>query len=463
MSEDQFSSTAAALHLACRSGDLPSITHTYHSDPSRLNEKDPSVFSIQLGWSPLYRTVICGHYEAANFLLEQGADPNICNNLGETPLHQASDNSQYEMADLLLSFKANPNFQQKEGDTPLHHAAFRGDSRMIQLLLNRNADPNTSNLMVLFRQFGRTPLHYAVDCGHLDSVKLMLQAGGDPFIKDKQGKNAFELCSNSLIMEVLKEALDVSRGRGAETSPIGEVTTYVVSDFAENERIPYVFDAFGGSQAAKVSIVSPVAEKSQDSYSLHPIYSWLEKVRLEECYEALIDAGYFNIDTMIRQMNGPLPITERRLKEIGIFKPGHRRYLLVKLEEEAGLASHIREKKVKENNGGCSKCCRSNNGTGTINSFPTLSLWLDELGLGHLHELFVQAGYERYEQMVEIQNSLHPLTSRILDQEVKIGNLEQRMIILRKLQMDLSASNRFEPKISFDGNQKTGCENCVIL
>lgn len=72
----------ADLHKACRVGDMNFIEKSYESNKSQLNERDKS-----LGWTPLYRTVICGHAKAARFLLEKGADANIANNLGETPLH----------------------------------------------------------------------------------------------------------------------------------------------------------------------------------------------------------------------------------------------------------------------------------------------------------------------------------------------------------------------------------------
>jgi ankyrin repeat protein len=97
----------------------------------------------------LYRTVICGHFEAASYLLQQGADPNVCNTLGESSLHQAADNSMYEIAELLIRFKANTNSQQRDGDTPLHHASFRGDCKMIEILLQGKADPNIANFMVI--------------------------------------------------------------------------------------------------------------------------------------------------------------------------------------------------------------------------------------------------------------------------------------------------------------------------
>jgi ankyrin repeat protein len=136
------------LQTACRMGQIEAIKQAFNENNSKLNEKDPSVISEQLGWCPLYRTVISGNYQATEFLLSEGADPNNPNNLGETPLHQAADNSQYSIAELLLLHQANPNFQQNDGDSPLHHAAFRGDQKMVEILLNSRADPNLRNYMV---------------------------------------------------------------------------------------------------------------------------------------------------------------------------------------------------------------------------------------------------------------------------------------------------------------------------
>ena len=175
----------------------------------------------------------------------------------------------------------------------------------------------------------------------------------------------------------------------------------------------------------------------------------------------MIDAGYFDVEVMVRQMNGPMPLSERNLKDIGIKKPGHRRYLLIKLEEEAGLSSKI-GKNVQEKQSGCLKCCTSGYGTRNLNNSTNLNDWLDELGLGHLYELFIDAGFSNYDMLLEIQNSLHPLTSRLLDQDVKISNLEQRMLILRRLQMDIGNSFPDPMKIAFDPTQKIGCGSCNI-
>ena len=75
---------AMDLHKACRLGDLKAIEFAYRAQPEKINSKDANVSVTQLGWSPLYRTVICGHLQAAEFLLKHGANPNITNNVSLT-------------------------------------------------------------------------------------------------------------------------------------------------------------------------------------------------------------------------------------------------------------------------------------------------------------------------------------------------------------------------------------------
>lgn len=75
--------------------------------PESVNSTDR-----KLGWSPLYRAVICSHYLIARTLLEHGANPDQRNKLGETPLHQAADSGLIEFVQLLLDHNANPSPQQ---------------------------------------------------------------------------------------------------------------------------------------------------------------------------------------------------------------------------------------------------------------------------------------------------------------------------------------------------------------
>lgn len=96
-----------AIHRACRLGDIQQITAALQVSPSSLNSADP-----QLGWTPLYRCIVCGHEAAVQFLLTQGADPNLQNQIGEGALHQAAESASRTVVKLLLEAKANPNLQQ---------------------------------------------------------------------------------------------------------------------------------------------------------------------------------------------------------------------------------------------------------------------------------------------------------------------------------------------------------------
>jgi ankyrin repeat protein len=139
---------AQDIHAACKSGNILAIEEAIDLNPSKLDEKDPKVLHMQLGWSPLYRIVSSGKIEAARYLLSRGADANIPNNLGEIPLHSTADKGDCQMAELLIEYGSDVNFQQNEGDTPLHYSVFQGSLQMIKLLLENKADPNIKSTKV---------------------------------------------------------------------------------------------------------------------------------------------------------------------------------------------------------------------------------------------------------------------------------------------------------------------------
>ena len=294
------------LQKACRLGDLSAIKTAYNANPEKLNQKDES-----LGWTPLYRTVICGHLKACQFLLKSNSDPNIPNNLGESPLHQAADNSQYQIAELLLEYNADPNLQQNEGDTPLHHASFRGDSKMVEILLKHNADPNIPNFM-----FGRTPLHSAADSMNEETIKLLLEYNGDPYVQDRQGKTPINLIESSPLKDFVENFHTHPSSSSSEECKIETFGKESLKyEFFDSPAVPQNQTVF--EPDAETSIV---AKRNQ----LKPLYEWLEKINLQEVYEILCEAGYDDIESLLNQMKSPLPVTLSELEKIGIKKPGHR-------------------------------------------------------------------------------------------------------------------------------------------
>lgn len=104
-----------------------------------------------------------------------------------------------------------------------------------------------------------------MDCSHSDCVKIMMKSGADSNLRDKQGKNALDLCTNLEISAVLQQY--VRNSDSVEiSSPIGEVTTYVVSDTADNDKSEKI------NIPLRCSLVSPVTEKSSLTAQLFPIY-----------------------------------------------------------------------------------------------------------------------------------------------------------------------------------------------
>jgi len=187
------------------------------------------------GFSAILLAIINSHYDAAAFLLDQGADANIADEVGRTPLYAAVDmhtlpdsnlpwpselNNQLTSLDLiqaLLAHGANVNAQLKKqqpyrskvdrgadtmlgtGATPLLRAAKAGDTEVVKVLLAKGADPK------LTTKFGMTPVMAAAGLGTKEedttgrkktetqaiaSIKLCLDAGADVNAIDNQGDTA---------------------------------------------------------------------------------------------------------------------------------------------------------------------------------------------------------------------------------------------------------------------------------
>lgn len=106
-----------------------------------------------------------GHWQLCQFLLENGADPNVCNpENGEAILHSVLSHTNRPannlLITLLLAYGATPNVKtipNKEsgafmrdaytkGETPLHRAAAFGNTESIQLLLDAGADKTIKDI-----------------------------------------------------------------------------------------------------------------------------------------------------------------------------------------------------------------------------------------------------------------------------------------------------------------------------
>ncbi len=151
--------------------------------------------TTRYGWSPLLAATQNQNYEMGKFLIEHGADVNLANKGGWTPLYLATDNRNIEGGDyptrtadvdsieyikLLLDKGANPNAQMiessetrtvftnqwldEEGATAFLRASQSGDIELMKLLLEYKADPSINT------KLGITPLAVASGIGWVEGV-----------------------------------------------------------------------------------------------------------------------------------------------------------------------------------------------------------------------------------------------------------------------------------------------------
>jgi hypothetical protein len=135
---------------------------------------------------PLLYAIINGHYDAAAFLLDKGADPNLADKTGRTALYSAVDFntmpvsnrpapkvvdnevSSLELIHKLLARGANPNAQLKT-QQPYRTNLDRGDDTMLTT--------------------GTTPLLRAAKAGDVPAMRALLAKGADAKLATRTGIN----------------------------------------------------------------------------------------------------------------------------------------------------------------------------------------------------------------------------------------------------------------------------------
>ncbi|RLN25815.1 hypothetical protein BBJ28_00026864, partial [Nothophytophthora sp. Chile5] len=153
--------------------------------------------------TPLHWAAISGSKEAADLLLEAGADPNFQDARGRSPLHWAARLNKLDVVRSLLRAGAEPNLADREFMTPLMCAAFALDAsrELFSELTKAGADIDYQVPMT-----GDTALHMAVRQMNEPSALAIVACGGDLMAMNAEGLRPLDCTTSTRLLFEIKRA-----------------------------------------------------------------------------------------------------------------------------------------------------------------------------------------------------------------------------------------------------------------
>lgn len=135
--------------------------------PETINDQDIN------GRTPLALAVTRGDFEAAQLILEYGADPNIKSNTYGSPLHDSVRQGRFQCTRLLLEFGADPHMRDSFGYSLMHTigqvgSSFSNQIHITELLQLRHIDLNAKT------KFGYPVLFAAIEFNNYEFLRWLL-------------------------------------------------------------------------------------------------------------------------------------------------------------------------------------------------------------------------------------------------------------------------------------------------
>lgn len=164
---------------------------------------EPEYFK-KFSTTPLLEMVYGGGVEGVQYILDQGVDVNLTDDLGESPIHLAARKGYVNIMRLLIQAGANLDARDAENETPLDYAIHNKQKEIVIYLIRNKAKFSQGlgemvmvgggegvqyaldqgvNLYQTDAQ-GKTPLHKAAQQGDVEVAKLLLQVGANINARD---------------------------------------------------------------------------------------------------------------------------------------------------------------------------------------------------------------------------------------------------------------------------------------
>jgi ankyrin repeat protein len=153
-------------------GDLDIFESSALGDVARLNQllaNDGELVKARSadGFNPLHLACFFGQLEAAEILVQHGADANAGSPSRIAVVHSAAASRNAALLKFVLGAGANPDSQQQRGYTALHEAAMHNSVERAQALLDAGADLDIKT------DEGQTAADMAAQNGSREVVELL--------------------------------------------------------------------------------------------------------------------------------------------------------------------------------------------------------------------------------------------------------------------------------------------------
>ena len=182
----KFYEAAAPLYYAALCGFHDLVEHLIINYPQDVDVNANGGHYVR----PLVAALAGKHFQTADLLRQNGADPHCRGDFNGIPLHSAARFADLEVVQKLIEYDADISAVDVYGYTPLHYASFNADLKactVVRLLLQNSADVNARS------KTRDTPLHYASSFGALGVVRQLLEYGADLRAENKDGETALEV------------------------------------------------------------------------------------------------------------------------------------------------------------------------------------------------------------------------------------------------------------------------------
>ena len=215
-------------------------------------------------YTPLHYAVAANSLDVARVLIERGADIHAEANWGFTPLHLAAEVNSRDVAHLLIERGADIHAQAEYGWTPLDLAAFSNAVEIALELIEFGADIHAQD------EEGYTPLHSAAYGNAFEAAHLLIERGADINAKNDDGETPLDQAiqglsdfpsakdENSILPRVLLEL--VARGAEADEKSLDPLLELIARGAEVYEPLRDVLVRRARAQMFDSSVSTAVSE-----------------------------------------------------------------------------------------------------------------------------------------------------------------------------------------------------------